>query len=220
MEIDIARQIGAVGREVRTSERDGTPMRTIVLWRVYETTQDDLWDAVTNPERLPRWFSPVSGDFELGGRYSIEGNAEGEITRCEPPRHLSLTWEFQGNMSWVDVEIGEAQRGARLELAHTAPEDEHWKEFGPGAAGVGWDLAFIGLAEHLVHSSTLDLEEGAAWMVSEEGKAFMRRASERWGDAHLAAGTDQDEAHAAAARTAAFYTGGAPADPEGVQEEG
>jgi uncharacterized protein YndB with AHSA1/START domain len=220
MEIDVSRQIGAVDRKVRSSERDGTLMRTVVLSRVYGTTLDDLWDAVTNPERLPRWFSPVTGEFRLGGRYRIEGNAEGEITRCEPPRHLSLTWEFGGNVSWVDVQLAEAEDGARLELAHTAPEDEHWKQFGPGAAGVGWDLAFIGLAEHLTTSSTLDLEEGAAWMASDEGKVFMRQSSARWGEADRAAGADEEEARGAADRTAAFYTGEAPPDSEGEKEEG
>ena len=30
---------------------------------------DDVWDACTNPERIPRWFLPVSGDLRLGGRY-------------------------------------------------------------------------------------------------------------------------------------------------------
>jgi uncharacterized protein YndB with AHSA1/START domain len=219
MEIDVGRQIGAVDREVRSSERDGTPMRTVVLSRVYKTSLDDLWDAVTNAERLPRWFSPVTGDLRLGGRYQIEGNAEGEITRCEPPRHLSLTWEFQGNISWVDVQLADAEDGARLELAHTAPEDEHWKEFGPGAAGVGWDLAFIGLNEHLAPSSALDLEEGAAWMASDEGMAFMRQSSARWGEADLAAGADEEMARGAAARTASFYTGEAPPDSEGEKEE-
>ena len=44
-----------------------------------------MWDACTDPERIGRWFLPVSGDLRLGGRYQLEGNAGGEILRCEPP---------------------------------------------------------------------------------------------------------------------------------------
>lgn len=207
MDLDITQKLGAVDRQVRHSEREGTPMRTVVLSREYDTSLDDLWDAVTNPERLPRWFAPVRGDFRPGGRYGIEGNAEGEITRCEPPRRLSLTWEFQDNVSWVDLDLEEADSGARLTLAHTAPEDEHWKEYGPGAAGVGWDLAFFGLDRHLASPATHGTESGMAWMGSDEGKSFMRESSGAWGDADQRAGSDESRARAAAERTAAFYTG-------------
>ena len=35
--------------------------------RTYATTCEDLWSAVTEPERLARWFAPVSGDLAVGG---------------------------------------------------------------------------------------------------------------------------------------------------------
>ena len=57
-------------------------------------------DAVTSAERIPRWFLPVSGRLELGGRYQLEGNAGGTIRRCERPSHLGLTWELGGDVSW------------------------------------------------------------------------------------------------------------------------
>ncbi|HEX7241774.1 MAG TPA: SRPBCC domain-containing protein, partial [Longimicrobiaceae bacterium] len=105
--IDIARQVGAVTRVVENRERDGRPARVIIATRTYDTTVDDLWDALTTPERIPRWFLPVSGDLRLGGRYQFEGNAGGEITGCVPPRHLAVTWEYGGDVSWVEVRLGE-----------------------------------------------------------------------------------------------------------------
>jgi uncharacterized protein YndB with AHSA1/START domain len=63
-----------VERSVSALERDGKPARAVTLARAYDTTIDDLWDAVTNRERLPRWFLPVSGDLKLGGRYQFEGS--------------------------------------------------------------------------------------------------------------------------------------------------
>ena len=64
------------------------------LRRTYDAPIDDVWDALTTPERIGRWFLPISGDYRLGGRYQFEGNAGGEILACERPnrlqRHLGL----------------------------------------------------------------------------------------------------------------------------------
>ena len=68
---------GLVAREIRTSERDGAPTKIAIARRTYRTDRDDLWDALTSAERIPRWFMPISGDLEPGGRFQIEGNAGG-----------------------------------------------------------------------------------------------------------------------------------------------
>jgi len=34
---------------------------------VYDTDPDDLWQAVTSPERMARWMAAYRGDFRLGG---------------------------------------------------------------------------------------------------------------------------------------------------------
>lgn len=74
--------------------RDGRPARAVTLSRGYPATAQDLRGALTSPERLARWFTPVDGDPELGGRYQPEGNAGGVIEACEPPSLLALTWVF------------------------------------------------------------------------------------------------------------------------------
>ncbi len=209
MKIDIVAYIGAVTRKVSSRQHDGRLARVVVATRTYDTTIDDLWDALTSAERIPRWFLPISGDLRLGGRYQLQGNAGGEITRCEPPRHLAVTWEYGGEVSWVTVELGDDLRGGtRLELEHVAHVgDERWDQFGPGAVGVGWDLALMGLGRHLETGAAADPQQGLAWMGSPEGKDFMRRSSDDWCRASIADGTDAAAAKAAAARTTAFYTG-------------
>lgn len=207
--------ISTVGRVVETREHDGRPARVILASRMYDTTIDDLWQAITSPERIPRWFLPISGDLRLGGRYQLQGNAGGEITRCEPPRQLSVTWEYGGHVSWVNVKLGEVERGTLLELEHIAHvPDEDWDKFGPGAGGVGWDMAFYGLALYVERGRSVDPSEAEAWAVSEQGKQFVRSSSEAWRRASVASGTEEDAARAAADRTTAFYTGAE------VQEEG
>jgi uncharacterized protein YndB with AHSA1/START domain len=210
MKLDIGRHIGAVFREDGRREHLGRPARVVAARRTYDTTAEDLWDALTNGERIPRWFLPISGNLHLGGCFQLEGNAGGEITRCEPPRLLAVTWEFGGSTSWLTVDLAdEPGGGTRLELEHVAHVgDELWDQFGPGAVGVGWDLALMGLGRHIETGATADRAEAAAWLASAEGKDFVRRSSEDWCRASIAAGTDAAAARAAAERTTAFYSGG------------
>ena len=208
-DIDVLRYIGAVTREIHTREYEGRPARVLVASCAYDTAIDDLWDAITNPERLPRWFLPVSGDLRPGGRYQLQGNAGGQINACDRPRRLDLTWEFGGQVSWVNVQLSElSDGGARLRLEHIAHvPDDLWNQFGPGAVGVGWDLTMLGLSRHIETGGEVDAKQGAAWPTTPEGKQFVARSSDEWCRASIAAGTPEASARAAAGRTTAFYTG-------------
>ena len=208
--LDIAHHVGAITRAVRSGERDGKPAQLVIAERTYDTSIDDLWDALTSAERIPRWFLPISGDLRLGGRYQLEGNAGGEITTCEPPRHLALTWEYGPSVSWVDVRLSTVAAGTRLELEHTAHPGPDWEQagFGPGAVGIGWDMGLLGLALHVTPGPVIDPTEAAGWLASDEGKAFVRGSSDAWCDADIAGGTPADAARAAADRTTDAYTAG------------
>lgn len=199
--------LAEVLRSVAFLQRDGRPASAVGLSRSFDTTLEDLWDAVTDADRIPRWFAPVTGNLEPGGRYQVEGNAGGGIVACESLSHFGLTWEFAGDTSWVEVQVWEEEAGrVGLALTHTALLSEHWEQFGAGAVGVGWETAFLGLALHLADPSwpKPDVEEFA---FSEEGRAFIHGSSEGWYHAQVDAGTEPEAARAAAGRTAAFYTG-------------
>lgn len=204
---------GAEFRLVEDREHEGKPALVVVAARTYDTSVEDLWDALTNAERIPRWFLPIEGELKRGGRYQLEGNAGGTITRCDPPDAFDVTWEFGGGISWVNVRLAPDGDRARLTLEHIAHRDgigeEHLKQFGPGAVGIGWDLSFHGMALHVASGGEpVDREAVGAWMASDEGKAFMRESGEAWGAAHEASGEDPEEARAKAERTIAAYTGG------------
>ncbi|WP_046470909.1 SRPBCC family protein [Allosalinactinospora lopnorensis] len=211
--IDVDQQISTVRRQVGSRVLEAGEARTTTITRSYDADVEDVWDACTNPERLPRWFLPVSGDLRLNGRYQLEGNAGGTIEQCDPPNSFAATWEYGGQVSWIEVRLaGEADGRTRLELEHLALKDdlqEFWAEYGPGATGVGWDMALIGLTLHLGSGEAVDPKEAEAWFGSEEGKRFTALASQLWGEANIAAGAEESAARAAAERTTAFYTGGA-----------
>ena len=150
MNFDVQRHLGAAERSVSSLEREGQPAGAVILSRSFATTVEDLWNAVTNGERIPRWFLPISGELEPGGRYQFEGNAGGVITSCEPPTRVAVTWEFGEMMSWVEVHAADEGDGrARLTLTHIQPLSDHWDRYGPGATGVGWEGGLLGLAMHL-----------------------------------------------------------------------
>jgi uncharacterized protein YndB with AHSA1/START domain len=62
----------------------------------YDTDIDDLWSALTEPERLVRWWGRLEGDLRLGGeiRLSVESAglvSTGHVEACEPPRRFRVT---------------------------------------------------------------------------------------------------------------------------------
>jgi uncharacterized protein YndB with AHSA1/START domain len=209
MEIDPVEKAGLVTRTVDTVDRDGRPAKLLTAVRTYATSVDDLWDALTNIERIPRWFLPITGDLQPGGRYKLEGNAEGEVLACDPPRRFEITWEYGGETSWVTVVLSgdPAANEAHLELQHLAHvPDEFWDQYGPGATGIGWDLALMGLDLHLTTGEILDREEVARWETSPNAHAFVSRCSSAWCEASIAGGTDPCDARASAERVTGFYT--------------
>ena len=213
MNFDVESNLSADERSVSSLDKGGQPARAIIISRILMTAPDDLWDALTNGERIPRWFLPVSGELKLGGSYQLEGNAGGEITACEPLSHFALTWEFGDDVSWVKVSLSnEGADHTRLTLTHTQRLSEHWSEYGPGATGVGWELALMGLDFHITHP-TAPMPDEAAFATSSDGKAFIVGSSEDWAQAAIDAGDDPAAARAAARRTAAFYTG-EPIEPD------
>lgn len=210
--IDVDAQINAVRRSVGARVLEAGEARTVTISQTYAAEIEDVWDACTNPERIPRWFLPVSGELRLGGRYQLTGNAGGTIETCDPPHGFAATWEYGGDVSWIELSLmPEPDSGTRFTLEHIAHvDDTRWTEFGPGAVGVGWDLGVLGLAGHLDGGETVEPKDGAAWMASDDGRRFITLSSEGWHEANVAAGTDAAAARAAADRATAAYTG-APA---------
>jgi len=60
----------------------------------FDTGIDDLWGALTDPDRLARWYGEVEGELSQGGeftvRIAIAGERAGRVEACEPPQHLLL----------------------------------------------------------------------------------------------------------------------------------
>ena len=106
MKARVKELLSSVDRRVHFNERDGRPAASVRLSRQFDVNPRTLWDAITTIDEIPKWFSPITGELELGGSYAIEGNAHGIIKACETLTHVALTWEFAGDVSWVDLDLG------------------------------------------------------------------------------------------------------------------
>jgi uncharacterized protein YndB with AHSA1/START domain len=210
IEVDVDGQVDDVTRMVGRRVLDGDEGEAMVLTisQAYDTDLADLWEAVTDAERIARWFLPVTGELRLGGRYQLEGNAGGVIQACDPPHGFDATWEYGEGVSWIEVRLVEEGEGrTRFTLHHIAEvDDATWEQYGPGAVGIGWDQAVLGFALHIRSGSANDAREFMGWTATPEGIRFTTRVGEAWHDADVNAGADPAEARARADRTIEAYT--------------
>ena len=196
--IDYERHLATVERAVDSLELDGKLARKVTVTQRLAAPPPDVWQAITTADRIARWFLPISGDLKLGGRFQLENHAGGEITACAPPRHLSMTWEFAGDVSWVDVRLAavDDDGASMLTLAHTMRPSPHYDQFGPGATGVGWESALLGVATHLPNP-TEQLPGIETIAASPQWRPFVEACSEGWANAAIASGESEPSARAA-----------------------
>jgi Activator of Hsp90 ATPase homolog 1-like protein len=90
--MDIPSQIGAIGRAVAApATASEVPSVSVTVNRRYPAPVEDVWDAIVDPDRLRRWFMPISGDLRVGGTFQLEGNAGGSILACETATALDAS---------------------------------------------------------------------------------------------------------------------------------
>lgn len=99
--------------------------RVAVFTRTYDTTIEDLWDACTSPERLRRWYVPVTGDFRVGGAFAQLNMGSGTILACDAPHLLKLS--LGGGVDEIELRLspGAEDGTTRLELQHATTLDSH-----------------------------------------------------------------------------------------------
>jgi uncharacterized protein YndB with AHSA1/START domain len=99
--------------------------RVAVFTRTYETTVEDLWDACTSPERLRRWYVPVTGELRLGGTIQQVNMGSGTILVCDAPHLLKLSLGDGADEIELRLSAGPADGTATLELQHATTLDSH-----------------------------------------------------------------------------------------------
>ena len=200
---DMLEEIAAIRRSVARDDDAGTV--SVRVARTYQADIEDVWDAVTNPERIPRWLYPISGDFKPGGSFQLEGNAGGEILRCDRPTWLQVT--FGGSESVLDLRATGTGDRTTIELSHTVPLAMAGSAAGALFVGPGWDDALLGLARYLRGEAVGDQREVEN---SPEIITFNAGSIRQWAEAIEISGTaTADEIASAREAAAAHFTPGA-----------
>jgi len=194
--MDIASQLNAIHRQVeKQPSADGSGERvSVLLRRSYDAPIGDVWEAVTQPDRIKRWLMPISGELRVGGVFQLEGNAGGEILTCEPPRLLKVT--FGGPDSIVEVRLTpEGDSDTVLELEHTVPIEMAQSGAGALYVGPGWDGALLGLGLFLGGEAVGDPVAAAS---SPQAQEFSKQSVHAWAEVVKDSGTATAEQLAAA----------------------
>jgi uncharacterized protein YndB with AHSA1/START domain len=95
---------------------------------VLPAERDEVWSALTEPERLEEWFAnDVELDLEPGGkgvfRWDDGEERHAVVEEVEPGRRFAFTWDE----SHVAIELDEVEGGTRVVVTETA--------------GAGWSTA-------------------------------------------------------------------------------
>jgi uncharacterized protein YndB with AHSA1/START domain len=216
--IDIASQLKAIHRQVeRQLPADGSgEVVSVLMRRSYDAPVDDVWDAVTQPDRIKRWFMPISGELRAGGSFQLEGNAGGEILSCEPPRLLKVS--FGGPTSIVELRLTpDGDSDTVLELEHTVPIEMAQSGAGALYVGPGWDGALLGLGLFLGGEAVGDPVAAAN---SPEALEFSKQSVHAWVEVVKDSGTATDEELAAATEVSLAQFAPDPATSQDQQPSG
>jgi len=90
---------------------------------VLPAPRTEVWDALTDPERLADWFAnEVELELRPGGPATFRwGNGEerrATVTEVEEEERLAFTWDDEGSVVFTLAEEGE---GTRLTVVETTP---------------------------------------------------------------------------------------------------
>lgn len=182
--IDILQEIDAIRRGVRRDEESVT----VTIDRTYPTDPEDVWDAITTPERIARWFAPISGDLREGGEFQVEGNAGGQILKCDKPHLLRMT--YGGPTSIVEVRLVPSGDSTTLEIEHSVPLEIARNGAGALWVGPGWDGGFLMLGLYLRGEAP---EDPVAAEGTLERQHFNAASARAWAEAVKSSGTATDE---------------------------
>ena len=90
---------------------------------VLPAPREDVWEALTDPDRLAEWFAnDVDLDLRPGGgasfRWSNGEERSATVTEVEPERRLAFEWDDEGE---VEFTLDDDVDGTRLTVVETAP---------------------------------------------------------------------------------------------------
>jgi uncharacterized protein YndB with AHSA1/START domain len=125
-------------RGLVTREPDGR--QRLEFRRSWPDPVEDVWAALTEPERLVRWIGTFDGERGSGGSGTFTMTHEAEpagepmrIVECDPPRRLVVEWVQQDTDAWrVDLDLWDEEGRTHLRFVQVFGADADVTDFAMG----------------------------------------------------------------------------------------
>lgn len=111
----------------------------MILTRTFRAPIEDVWAAVTEPDRMARWIGTWNGDPASGSvlfRMTAEGDNASEqswhIKVCEPPHTLSVHASDESGIWDLDLHLDEQHGITTLEFTQLIHDPSTLEMIGPG----------------------------------------------------------------------------------------
>jgi uncharacterized protein YndB with AHSA1/START domain len=178
-------EIPETHREVGRRRIAAGDARTAIIRRTISAPIETVWAACSEPDRLNRFFLPVTGNLRPGGNFQFQDQAGGQILRCDPPHHIAVTWDYPGRaVDEVTLHLSPGPNGDTvLELEHaTVTKLVEWDgqmfDVIPGVAAP-WETILDYLAKYL--RGELPDAPGVEWYTpNPEDQALDAQRTEIW----------------------------------------
>lgn len=143
---------------------------TLTFERRYDLPPEELWDALTNPERVARWFGRITSEppSAIGDEFTVDlgGGPEdlgrGRIVECSPGHVLGYEWQWQDEpISRVRATLQPIEDATVLRLEHAQVPRDHVIGYGGG-----WEWCLLALDDETSgtsrYAATLEAHESVA----------------------------------------------------------
>jgi uncharacterized protein YndB with AHSA1/START domain len=150
-------------------------MTSLTLVRQIKARPSIVFEALTTPEGIARWWGPDAGpvliaetDVRVGGRFRVrfrmldgtEHECAGEYLEIARPTRLVMSWQWTfggepaeaGRISRLEFNLVPAATGTKLTLTHAQLATEVSK----ASHEYGWSGSIDKLVQHFAHASATD----------------------------------------------------------------
>lgn len=124
---------------------------TVTLRRRFRAPASDVWDAITRPDRVARWFGTIQGPAPTrpGDAFLVDigqGTVRRAVLeRCDRPERLALTWwSGDDDPGAVVFRLREDEGGTELTVTH-----DRLRRHRLVGCGAGWEASLGSLAASL-----------------------------------------------------------------------
>lgn len=129
---------------------------TVTLERTYNAPAQRVWEALTDVNKLRKWYFNLSGfELRVGYKFEFAGESDcaqyihfSEITEVVEGKKLTYTWSYKGyeGMSYVTWELFPERDKTKVVLTHVGLESfpKH-PDFSKDSFTGGWTY-FLGTA--------------------------------------------------------------------------